>query len=102
MATKKSLFEQMLQSAEATLDALKAPFVKKQVKRKISSTSDSVELELIQARQDLNKEYSKLDKMDVNTCITIKAKIALLETDMENINQIHIDLFSTPLPEAED
>ena len=87
---KKSLIDQLLDNADAVLDAAKRPFVKKKVKRAFESALDSAAEAKMNAEYALNSLRKSLidDPENANSYINQIAEKRSLISDAENTIEI--------------
>jgi replicative DNA helicase len=94
---EKSLWKQLIENVQKTVDNMLAPLLEKKTKRKFSAAHDDAERQLIDLKKQYITECSKLDELDVNSIIEIKTKIKQLENCKTEIAAAYKELFDCEL-----
>jgi len=101
MSEKPSLFDKLYEKADEAIKLLKKPLVKKQVKRKLATASDSAENKIIDANvtiQDLRADFANFD---VNKILEQQLIIEENQNLQKKISEEYSNLFGKSMPKDE-
>lgn len=93
MSDKKTLYERLVANAKATIDQLKAPFIKNGIDRKFKSAVDDANIKIIDLSKVYLDELQKIGDMDINVIIDAKSKIKKYNEAIVVIKESYIELF---------